>query len=166
MSSEPHPLARYHHTGIIVDTNILLLLFVGSYDLSLVGRFRRLAAFTATDYELLVSTLSGFPAVVTTPMILTEVNSLSNLLESRHKYGYYTVFSLLAGRLQEEVPATREIIATEFFKRFGYTDTAIALAARQRYLVLTDDFALAGFLESQQIDARNFHHLRQEAGLL
>ncbi|MFZ3213324.1 MAG: hypothetical protein WA188_17615 [Terriglobales bacterium] len=166
MSSEPEIAARYVHAGVLVDSNILLLLFIGSYDLSLVGRFKRIAAFARTDYELLLSTLSRFSAVVTTPMILTEVNSLSNLLESRHKYGYYTVFSLLVDKMLEEVPTTKEIVATEFFKKFGYTDAAIAIAARQRYLVLTDDFALSGFLQSQQIDVINFNHLRQAAGAL
>ncbi len=164
MSNQPEIAARYFHAGVVVDSNILLLLFIGSYDLSLVGRFKRLAAFARTDYELLVSTLSRFSAVVTTPMILTEVNSLSNLLEFRHKYGYYTVFSLLADKMLEEIPTTKEIVATEFFKKFGYTDAAIAIAADQRYLVLTDDFALSGFLQSQQIDVINFNHLRQAAG--
>ena len=166
MSSEPQIPSGYSRSGILVDTNILLLLFVGTYDLSLVKRFKRLAdRFTIPDYELLVSMLSNFP-LVTTPMILAEVNSLSNLLESRHKYGYYTVFSLLAQKMLEEAPATREIIATEFFKKFGYTDAGIAIAAQQRYSVLTDDFALSGFLQNQGIEVENFTHLRQKAGLL
>jgi hypothetical protein len=159
-------ISKYFRTGVVVDSNLLLLAIVGSYRRKLVGTFKRLAAFTAADFDLLIYFLGQFGAVVTTPMILAEVNSLANSLESHYKPGLYVAFADWAQRMAEEVPATKEIVVTDHFKRFGYTDAAIAIAAAQKYLVLTDDFALAGFLSSRGVQARNFTHLRQAAGLL
>ena len=51
-------------------------------------------------------------------------------------------------------------VMREYFPRFGLTDTAILRAARREYLVLTDDFRLAQYLGSRNIDVINFNHLR------
>ncbi len=135
------------------------------YKRSLVGSFKRLAQFTAKDYELLLELLSRFMRVVATPMILTEVNSLANALDSRHKAAFYRVFETIVFNLTEESKSSREIVATDSFKKIGYTDTSILLVAQQQYLVLTDDFMLSGFLAHHSIDALNFNHLRQYASL-
>ena len=39
-------MQRYRSRGILVDTNILLLHFVGSFDPSLIARFKRTERFT------------------------------------------------------------------------------------------------------------------------
>ncbi len=46
------------------------------------------------------------------------------------------------------------------FPKFGLTDTGIVHSARGRFLVLTDDFRLAGYLQRQGIDVVNFNYLR------
>lgn len=147
-------------TGVLVDSNLLLLFFLGTYRRSLIGSHKRISEFTAQDFDLLVAFLARFKAVVTTPMILAEVNSLSNALQSKFRPDFLEVFAVLARTLTEERPATAEILATESFRKFGYTDAATHLAASQHYLVLTDDFPLFGFLEKHGIVALNFNHLR------
>ncbi len=67
---------RYRSRGVLVDSNVLLLYFVGAYQRQLVPRFKRTAQFTVEDYDLLVHFLSNFRRIVTTPNILTEVNGL------------------------------------------------------------------------------------------
>lgn len=44
--------------------------------------------------------------------------------------------------------------------RFGLTDAAILAVALGGYLVLTDDFRLAGYMESRALPVLNFTHLR------
>ena len=70
--------ARYCQKGILVDTNILLLLFVGRVNRKRISQFKRTQQFVSEDYDLLSNIVSQFVAVVTTPNILTEVNSLIN----------------------------------------------------------------------------------------
>src|SRR5438445_13474765 len=90
MKNQPVPswvneiVAAHRQAGILVDTNILLLLLIGNYDRSLITTFRRTDKFTESDYVLLVDFLSRFATIYTTTHVLTEVSNLSwNLPEAR-----------------------------------------------------------------------------------
>ena len=66
---------RYQQSGILIDTNILLLYFVGSYDIQQISRFKRTKKFVVEDYKLLTRIWNSFKKIVTTPHILTEVSN-------------------------------------------------------------------------------------------
>ena len=78
---------RYASRGVLLDSNLLLLLCVGSFRRQEIGRFKRTAQYGACDYDLLVDFLSRFKSVVTTPNVLTEVNGLSNQFTGIHRTG-------------------------------------------------------------------------------
>ena len=67
-------IQKYHSRGVLVDTNILLLRFVGDFDRDLIPRFKRTAQFVVEDYDLLKRLLVRFNSTITTPHILAEVN--------------------------------------------------------------------------------------------
>lgn len=69
---------QYRQKGILIDTNILLLYFVGTVNRARISRFNRTEKFTPEDYDTLIEIINFFPKRVTTPNILTEVNSLTN----------------------------------------------------------------------------------------
>lgn len=74
-------IKSYKQRGILIDTNILLLWFVGSVNRQRISKFNRTEKFEPEDYDLLLRLLEYFfPKIVTTPNILTEVNSLSQIL--------------------------------------------------------------------------------------
>ncbi len=43
---------------------------------------------------------------------------------------------------------------------YGLTDSGIISLVKGKYLALSDDFPLVGYLQSKDIDAINFNHLR------
>jgi len=153
-------MQRYRSRGILVDTNILLLHFVGSFDQSLIARFKRTERFTIQDFDLLEGMLARFDRVVTTPNVLSEVNSLSNQLGGAIKNGYFAEFARQIGLLHEEYVVSADVARHDCFSRLGLTDSGILHLVKDKYLVLTDDFALYGTLEKSGIDALNFSHLR------
>lgn len=56
-----------------------------------------------------------------------------------------------------------ELLTAEHLPTLGVTDTAIIqLARRKEYLVVTDDFALYGHLETFGCDVVNLNHLRTQ----
>ena len=59
--------ARYCQTGILVDTNILLLYIVGLVNRQRIPKFKRTNQFIPEDYDLLVQILKSFRQVLTTP---------------------------------------------------------------------------------------------------
>lgn len=71
---------EYRPRGVLVDANILLLFFIGSYDTKLITRFKRTSRFTVRDYELVGNFLAAFERRITTPHILTEVSNLAGQL--------------------------------------------------------------------------------------
>lgn len=153
-------LSKYKHKGALIDTNLLLVYFVGLYDPRLISRFKRTATFTVEDFELLAQFVAFFSRVITTPNILTEVNSLSNQLAENIRRGYFSKFADRISTLDEHYLASSEIAALPAFDRFGLTDLGIVQLVRDQYLVLSDDLKLIIHLQQNGIDAINFNHIR------
>ena len=153
--------SRYRNKGILIDTNILLLLFVGSVDRRRIPLSSRTANFTPEDYDHFSGIFMGFEKRITTPSILTEVSNLlptpsDNLRESFFK-GFATTLLKL---LEERYTRSDELVKTAPFLRLGLTDTGIIHLAQEKYLVFTDDGPLAGYLSNQGIDVLNANRLR------
>ncbi|MDQ3259015.1 MAG: hypothetical protein M3R15_34990 [Acidobacteriota bacterium] len=153
-------LHRYRSKGILVDTNLLLLYFVGRYDPDRISRFKRTQSFSEDDFLLLASILAFFNKIVVTPNILTEVNSLSNQLPDDIKASYYSEFAQCLDVLEEHYISSSELARTNHFLRFGLTDAGIVSLVQGSYLVLTDDLKLASYLQRLDIDVINFNNIR------
>ena len=161
----PSELAhRYRTAGVLVDTNILLLLFIGSVERRLIERFKRTNSrgFAESDYELLTNFLKLFDnRVVTTPHILTEVSNLAGQLGSqKQKQRFFSHFAKGISQLIEHCESSENLAQIGSFVKFGLTDTAIINLVKGQYLVLTDDFRLSNYLGKQDVDVINFNHLR------
>ena len=150
----------YHSRGVLVDTNILLLYFVGKFDPERITRFKRTRQFSVDDYRLLVRLLDRFKRIVTTPNVLSEVSSFSGQLGEPLRSKYYLDFARGIATLDEHYVASAAAARRGEFSRLGLTDCAIVHLATDKYLVLTDDFRLAQFLEKAGVDVLNFNHLR------
>ena len=153
----------YHSRGVLVDTNILLLYFVGRFAPEHIPRFKRTCQFSVDDYQLLVRLLARFKRIVTTPNVLSEVSSLSGQLGEPLRSEYYLDFARGITALDEHYVASTAAARGSQFSRLGLTDCAIAHLATGKYLVLTDDLRLAQYLEKAGGDVLNFNHLRSSA---
>ena len=147
---------------LVLDSNVLLLLFVGLHDRSRISTFKNTEKFTPADFDLLVEILASVNAIIVTPHILAEVSNLAGQLgePARSK-----LFALIADRLQpfieEHIPAVAAA-ASPAFRRLGLTDAAIAILVSQQRpcAVLTTDLDLWIFLTQAGVEATNFNHLR------
>lgn len=151
---------RYRQKGILIDTNILLLWFVGTLNRSRISKFNRTEKFLPEDYDSLIQILSYFSKIVTTPNILTEVNSLANQLGEPERSQCFSIFAQGVARLDECYIESRTAVSMEPFTKFGLTDCGILNLASNQYLVLTDDLKLASYLQKSGIDTINFNHVR------
>jgi len=156
-------IKRHRRTGIVLDTNILLLLVVGEYDPDLIPRFKRTRQFAQEDFKTLVRLLAYFRVRLTTPTILAEVNSLANQLAEPARGKCLIKFAAGIAVLAEHYEPSASLAALPMFGRFGLTDGAIMRLAEQKLLVLTDDFRLAQYLSSAGVDVINFNHVRVAA---
>lgn len=85
-------ISRYCEKGILIDTNFFLLYFIGRCNPDQILKFKRTCQFTIEDFYLLITLLQPFKRIVTTPNILTEVNSLSGQLGEPFKTEFLTNF--------------------------------------------------------------------------
>lgn len=154
---------QYRHKGILIDTNILILWVVGTVNRERISLFNRTKTFTPNDYDILSQIIDYFSKIVTTPHILTEVNSLMNTLGEPERSNALKILAKAiknSDKVHEEYRESFQIMQNEKFSKFGLTDCGILEICQGRYLVLTDDFKLAGYLSSQNIDTINFNHIR------
>ena len=137
------PNSRY----IVPDANILVLIIAGQVRPNLIpqlspGNYR----FEIDDFEILTQLISQFDAIITTPYILSEVNSLlasldnNSMVECRAKLAEY--IPLLESRYTEP----KDLASSNRFANFGITDVSILSDCNQA-LVLTQDGGLLGLLQ-------------------
>jgi rRNA-processing protein FCF1 len=150
---------KYKQKEILIDTNILLLWFVGTVNRERISKFNRTEKFVPEYYDSLVQILSYFNKIVTTPNILTEVNSLANQLGEPERSQCLSVFAEGVARLNESYLQSTDVVRTDSFTKFGLTDCGIATLAKNKYLVLTDDFKLTNYLQKSEIDTINFNNI-------
>jgi hypothetical protein len=149
--------------NVILDTNLLLLLFVGTTSRNYIAKHRRLTAYTVADFDLLLSILSGFGHVVTTPGILAETsNFVRNIAEpaaSQIGLIFRAFFSPPIIAQESFLPATIVVQAEEFI-RLGITDAAILLLLDDTRVLLTADLDLYLAALRNGKNAENFNYLR------
>ncbi len=156
----PRLLKKYRRSGILVDTNLLLLFFVGSLNRELIGRFKRTDQFTTDDFDRLVGVLDQFKIWITTPNILTEVSNLSGQLGELIKSQFFDKFASGIDSFSELYIPSNLLARTPEFKRFGITDASLIQAAKGKHLILTEDYRLSQYLLDLHIDVINFNHIR------
>ena len=147
--------------GYFLDSNLLVLLVVGSESRGLISRHRRLEHYSAEDYDILLELLEDADRLFVTPNTLTEA---SNLLRQRG----LPERNLLMRRLQYLIHGSQEIVVASVdassnakFVGLGLTDAALVEAVTADTPLLTVDFDLyLAALESGEERAVNFTHYR------
>jgi hypothetical protein len=150
---------------LLLDTDLLLLLFIGGKDLSLIPKARTLSAFVEEDYDLLAAVINhnSFNRLVTTPHIMTEVsNLLGKERDDIRALGREAMAEFLS-QCTEHTDSSAILVSDPEFNRLGLTDIAIAVASRLPAFVLTADFQLYLHVSRSGLEAENFNHIRQGA---
>ncbi len=155
-------IARYRNAGVLVDTNLLLLYFVGRYDRGLIERWPRTNdRFVSVDYDLLLLLLEPFEKLIVTPHVLTEVSNMLGYLAEPAKTGCRVLLAqIINSVMQEKRTPGASLSEDPAFVPFGITDTSILDAAVGSYLVLTDDLPLYAYLLAQGVEVLNFNEIR------
>jgi hypothetical protein len=151
---------RSKRLRLLVDTNLLLLYFVGGFRRELIRSFKRTHEFSEDDFVLLAQIMHYFGRVTTTPHILTEV---SNFLSQHHEPERSALLKFLGDSIvnwnEENLPAKRLVRAC-YFPRFGLTDAGIIDVSQTSYLVLTNERPLVGFLTQRKSSVLHFQELQ------
>ena len=137
-----------------IDTNLLVLLLVGSVDRNLIVRHRRTRNFVPEDYDRLVELIDTLDQVFVTPNTLTET---SNLLNGSQDIRPMKQLSLLAQQANEVYVASRKVANGHIFNRLGLTDAVLLESISiERPLITVDlDLYVAALAKGDRL-AYNF----------
>ncbi|ADI65695.1 PIN domain-containing protein [Trichormus azollae] len=155
-------IRRYSQKGSLIDTNILFLLLVGSVNKERMTKFHRTQQFIPEDYELLLKLMSEVKNLVTTPNILTEINSLANQFGKPERSECFAIFAVFVQNvhiLNENYIKTQEAVSADKLIKFGLTHSVILTLAQGNYLVLTGELKLENYLHNVEVDVINFNNI-------
>ena len=164
-------VGKHRRSGVLLDTNVLLLLLVSRLEPILVGG-KRLESYGPADAQLLSAFTDQFERLMTTTTVLAETsNLLSQLVKGRRKLSVFErvfpLFDLSSSGAVKRLGIETLRLDGDVFQRRGYTDSGlVAVLASTDGFLLTDDLDL--FLQAQRkgVDTVNFTHMREAAGLL
>lgn len=156
-------ITKYGNRGVILDTNLLILLIIGSYDVDRIEKFGRTKdrGYTKQDFIFLVNFLKEFNAIYLTPQVLAELSNLTfnKILENDFPVYLRSVIKSIKDKREHYVP--KDILLNANCFKFGFTDSSIfELAKKEKLLVLTDDHPLSGFLSKNGMDCININHIK------
>ena len=147
--------------GYFLDTNLLVLLVVGSEGRELIPKHRRLEHFTDEDFDILAEFLINANQLYVTPNTLTETSNLVRQHREPER-------SALMGRLRYLIHESREIVVASSdassnynFASLGLTDAVLLESVTVERPVLTVDLDLyLAAIASGEERAINFNHHR------
>lgn len=149
--------------GLLVDTNLLVLLVVGTVNRARIEIFKRTRKYTEQDYDFLVRVLDSFKPLYTVAHVMAEVSNLTDLPGFKGRQARQVLKEAVAVLKETEMPSARAV-EDRTYADLGLTDAAIAAVAREhRCAVLTDDLDLYLLMSRDCQNVLNFTHLRERA---
>lgn len=142
----------------LLDSNLLVVLAVGTASMAYLGRHKKTRAYSANDFTLLARILASADVVEITPNTVTEASNLARFAEEPVRTRVSEVLRAIIGGTREiYIPST--VAATDgIFLRLGLTDAALLAAELEDHVLITSDLDL--YLEASRRgrEVVNFNH--------
>ena len=155
-------IEKHRGRGVLVDSNLLVLFFVGLANRRRIRDFKQTQNFTVDDFDLLTRLVTLFGKIIATPHVLAQVSDLA-VLPGKELRTVRELFRTTVHEIDESYDPSRVLVESPLFSRLGLTDAAIASVCSRGVLVLTADVELHLALQRLGADALNFNHVRQLA---
>ncbi len=153
-------------SGLLIDTNLLVLYTVGTVNQSRIENFKRTCQYSERDYGLLLRVIQKITPLYTVAHVMAEVSNLTDMSGPERLLARHVLKEMLSILQEPEMPSARAARSNRY-ESHGLADAAIAtIALEHKCAVLTDDLDLYIALAREGISAINFNHVRaQEWGL-
>jgi hypothetical protein len=126
----------------VVDSNLLVLLVVGTVDRELIDDHRRLQRFTRSDYDTLVDLLDEADRIVLTPDTLTETSNLLGFHKGTEREDLFDCLELIIEEMSELIIPSKVAIRHAPFVDVGLTDAVLLNLISAAWPLVTVDLEL------------------------
>ena len=147
--------------GILIDTNLIVLLIVGSVNRERIPFFKRTSSYTPLDWDLLTGILEQIPRRYTIPHVLSEVSTLTDMKGPEREFARDKLREWIS-LVQELTISSLAACGSPYYQRLGLTDAALGLAAKELGCsVVTSDSDLYVALSAEGTPVVKFEDLRE-----
>lgn len=136
---------------ILIDTNALLVLIIGSINRKLISKHKRTSIYDEQDFYNLLSRIGDFSKLVILPNIWTELDNLLNNFQKDYKYKYCGIVKKLSKEITEIYIETNIGTQSDWFYKLGLTDSLIIYHGKNCNFIITGDSTLADLARANQI---------------
>lgn len=147
-------------TALVLDSNLVILLIVGITDRNLIGKHRRLRAYSLDDFEYLLNLIRNHGPIIVSPNVLTEVSNLCRQISEPVHRQISSFLERFIADASEEYVASNLAIQNDQFAQLGLTDAVILEQMDAARLLLTADHDLYIAARRRNHRAINFNHVR------
>ena len=149
-------------SGYYIDSNLLVLLIVGSEGKDLITKHRRLRKFSAEDFDTLKNIVSEVDRVYVTPNTLTEASNLLAQHGDPERLRFFERLRFVIDESEEVVVASKVASRNHSFQRLGLADAALLEAVTEERPLITVDLGLyLAATAKGENTAVNFTHLQR-----
>lgn len=137
---------------VLIDTNSLLLLVLGSIDPRIINSHSRTSIYEEEDFFTLVHLIeNNLAKILVLPNVWTEVDNLLNKFKGERKWVYIQNFKMLTSQtLEKYFPSS--LGANNFhFLELGPTDVLLLECAKDCELLITSDSKLSDIAKANGI---------------
>ena len=151
---------------VTIDTNLLLLLLVGSVSKKYIAMHKRLSEYNIADYDTLVEIVSGFSEIVVVAHTLAETSNLIRNIANPAKAAILEKMRLFINATREISVSSASAVGRQDFIALGLTDAVLLelIAAEGNKManptLLTHDRDLVIAAEMQGYQVIDFEHHR------
>jgi len=149
-----------NHPEVVLDANLFVLFVVGTTNRNLIGRHKRLKAFSLDDFDLLCRIIASSRDVLVTPNTLTETSNLLGHLAEPARTKVFETFRQIIGSVPEHYVESRGASEEKEFLRLGLTDCVLMQTVNESRYLLTTNLHLFLSTMARGAEAVNFNHLR------
>ncbi len=154
-------IAKCKRKGILLDTELLLLLCVGIYRPQLVENSRITTNYSIEDFRIVAGIAAQYSPLYVSPQVLAEFSNHADRLGSKVMRKFYSSIEKIL-KVQFEVHIPKDVMVDEnYLPALGFTDVSMMKICEENDCVLfTADLQLASICTSKKIDVVNFNHIR------
>jgi len=146
--------------GILLDTELLLLLCVGIYKPQLVEKSKITNKYSLDDFNMVANIAAQYSPLYVSPHVLAEFSNHSDKLGSKIMREFYSSIKIILKK-QFEVFIPKDVIIDEdYMPALGFADVSMMrICEEKRCVLFTSDWQLCGICESKALDVVNFNHI-------
>ncbi|MGH7096446.1 MAG: PIN domain-containing protein [Stellaceae bacterium] len=145
---------------LILDSNLLVLLTVGTASRAYISKHKRLQAYSEADFDLLVEVIAPVSKVMVTPNTLTEASNLLGQIGEPVRTHIYETLRLMIKASEEIHVESGRAVEHDEFRRLGLTDAVLLELTDSSCMLLTADLDLYLAAARRGLKVVNFNHLR------